>query len=559
VPPHTPSSPVTVDEDPGGEVQPTALSSCADAWTLLSTTAVLALCILILAPMLTFRMGVDQGVFAYMGAGILDGRWPYLRSWESDFPGLMFLQALQISVLGKSGAMFRLFDVLFQAGNAYLILRIATRVGGRVAGYIAAVVFCLIYQGYGPWNTGQREGFGLLFVLAGFWLAMTSDRRSAFLTSAAVGLGLGVAMTIKPTLLALAIFYAPLARRPDRRTLALLAVAAAGLAAPFAIIIAWYWKIGGLQQIYEACIGYQAIYTARLRGDAPLFVFWIQKLLRLGRNAAVLPLLYIPFLWDRSLRRERLMLWLAYAGSVYAVFVQGTFAGYHYLPGLAIGSILVGSMFSTIVTKVLAGTLPSTPRQRTAALWALAHLLIVGATISYMKRETVEKLVAGHFLEPPAAHEFSSRTVFDFTETYDVAAYLRARTRPNDPIQVWGYESLLYYLAERYASGRFQMTHPLVMRPPGGSLSPMQQQWRAEFIEQIKTRPPLYVAVVRNDNWWWAPGERTSEELLDDFPEWKRVIALEYQLDTTIGRFLVYKRTGVSDRSPIASLIETMP
>lgn len=511
------------------------------------TTAVMAVCALILAPTLAYRIGVDQGVFAYMGGAILRGSWPYVHTWESDFPGLMFLQAAEILVFGKSIAMFRLFDILFQLGNAYLVFRMADRVSGRVAALVAAVLFCLIYQGYGPWNTAQREGFGLLFLLAGFWLYFTAERRPALVTAALIGLGMGIAVTIKPTLLALALFYLPLvAELRSRRAILMGVVAGAGLVLPAAILVIGYWAGGGLAQMYEATVAYQAIYTARLRGPDPLLTYWLQKLARLGLNAVAVPAVYIPMLFLGSARRERLMVWLGLIGSVYGVFVQGTFAGYHYLPGLALGAILVGSLFSTVTDRILnRAAFPSGPR-RIGAQRVLAQVVLVGAALFYMRNAPIADLVTLHFLEAPRPNEFRNRTVFDFTESYDVGAYLRERTQPGQPIQVWGYESLVYYLADRPAASRFQMTHPLVMRPPGGDLSPMQQRWRAEFVSDIERRRPAYVAVVRQDNWWWAPEERSSEELLDDFPEWKRLIARDYALETTIGRFLVYRRAGPS-------------
>ena len=141
------------------------------------------------------------------------------------------------------------------------------------------------------------------------------------------------------------------------------------------------------------------------------------------------------------------------------------------------------------------------------------------------------------------ANELRNETVFDFTESYEVAAYLRARTRPDERIQVWGYESLVYYLADRRAASRFQMTHPLVMRVPGEELTPMQLRWRAEFLEDVSLRPATYIVVVRQDNWWWAPEEQTSEQLLDDFPEWQRIIERDYEREHIIGRFLIYRRT----------------
>ena len=499
-------------------------------------------CALALAPTLTFRMGVDQGVFAYMGASLLDGRWPYLHTWESDFPGLVFLQAGEILLLGKTVAAFRVFDLMCQLGNAFLIFRIGSRTSGRAGGLVAAVLFCLIYQGYGPWNTAQREGFGLPFVLSGFWMYLTAERRAPLLTAAIIGLGLGIAATIKPTLLALALFYAPLAPSVrNRRAAVLAAVAAAGLVAPAAAVVIGYWVTGGLVQIYEACIAYQSVYTARLRGQAPLVTFWLQQFGRLGLNAVVLLFAYLPFLVFPHMRRERLMLWLAYLGGICAVLTQGTFAGYHYLPGLSIGAILIGSMFS-LSTGWLHGRQVRLGRRRPASQLVLACMLLAGAALVYMRNAPLGNLATLQFLKPPAPNEFRNQTVFDFTESYDVAAYLRARTQPDQPIQVWGYESLVYYLADRHAASRFQTTHPLVMRVPGGEPTPMQQRWRAEFMHDMSSQPPAYVAVVQQDNWWWAPEERTSEQLLDDFPEWKAFIERHYTLEKSIGRFLIFRR-----------------
>ena len=500
---------------------------------------------------------MDHGVFAYIGAQILKGHLPYIHTWESDYPGLMFIQAAEIFVFGKSIYMFRLFDILFQLGNAYLIYRIAYRVGvERTSALFSAALFCLIYQGYGPWNTAQREGFGLFFILLGFWLFLTAELRRPLLTAIGIGMGFGIAVLIKPTLLALSAFYVPLLGCLRRRQgWERLVIAGFGLMIPVAVLVVFYWTQGGLKDLYEACIVYQSIYTARLRGDESIWMYWLSKLQRMGANAVGLTIVSVPFLLWGEARRERLMLYAAYLGSVFAVFVQGTFAGYHYLPGLGIGSILIGSMFSQ-VTKVLLG-------ERTLGFggWKLslrAGAVLVAlsmATFVYAKPVYIERLVTLHFLERPSPGEYRNALVFDFTEDFDVAEYLRTHTAPDEPIQVWGYESLVYYLADRDAASRFQMTHPLVMRVPGEGITPMQLEWRKEFMQDMERRQPKYVAVVRNDNWWWAPGEKTSEQLLEDFAEWKAFIQKNYVLEHTVGRFLVYRR-GADGLSPAPVTIE---
>lgn len=516
------------------------------------TALVLTGCVLVLLPTLTFRMGVDQGVFAYMSAALLEGRWPYVGTWESDFPGLIFLQALQMLVLGKSIVAFRAFDLAVQVLSAYFIHRIAWRTSGWIAATIAPLLFCLIYQGYGPWNTAQREGFGLLFILAGFWFTLSADKRPLLVTAVVAGLGMGVAVTIKPTLLALSLFYLPLALELRSRK-AWTAAVAGGVAVvvPAGVIVAGYWATGTLTEIYEACVAYQAIYTARLRGEASVVVYWLQKLRGLGLNAVVLPVLFAPFLaLDRRHQRERLMLFLGYLGATYAVFVQGTFAGYHYLPGLAIGAIFVGEIVGTSIAWVVGrwrGPRAFGPVPLEAVLVVLA---LIPMSAVYLRRAPVGRLMARTFLAPPTPGEFRNHEVFDFTEAYDTAAYLRAHTQPGEPIHVWGYESLVYFLADRPASTRFQMTHPLVMRVPGGTISPMQQRWRDEFVAAVTARPPAYVAVVRDDRWWWSPEERSSEELLGDFPAWQAILTSGYTLERSIGRYQIYRRAGAPAGSP---------
>jgi hypothetical protein len=502
-------------------------------------------CTLALLPTLTFRFGADQGVFAYMGGELLHGRWPYLQTWEHDFPGLMFLQAAEIFVLGRSIVMFRLFDLVLQLGVAMLVFRITLRVAGsRTAAALGAIVYCLIYQSYGPWNTAQREGFTLVFIIGGYWLELTSDRRRAWVTALLVGLGFGIGVLIKPTVLALCLYYLPLVRRADTARVARLAgVALIGLLAPALALLAVYAGLDGLTSLYEACIKYQSIYTVQLRGDEPLLGYWLQKIASLGRQSVVLPIAFAPFLLLPSHRDARVRLFLGYLGSLYAVFFQGTFAGYHYLPGLAIGAVFIGVMFAETVERVIGGRVISIGSLRPALATCIAVAIMAGGAFWYIRRSSVERLVTGAFLRAPAPNEFRIDPVFDFTEDYDAAQYLASHTQPREPIQIWGYESLIYYIADRPASSRFQTMHPLIMRPPDGMLAPMQEQWRVEFLADMINTPPAYVVVVRDDPWWWSPQKRTSEALLDDFPAWKQIIADRYQLEQTMGRFLIYRRT----------------
>lgn len=508
-------------------------------WTL----AAAGLGALLLAPTLAYRLGLDQGVFAYIGGELLDGRWPYLATWDHAWPGMMYLNALEIGLLGRSIPAFRLFDLVWQIATLVLIHRIAWRLAGRAGALVALCLYALTYQGYGPWNTAQREGFATLFAMAGLALQLEWGERRPLAVAAAVGLGLGIAATFKPTLLAFAAIYAPLWLRPRRRAPALVAVAGVGVALPLAGFVALYAALGGLRELYEATVAYQTtVYVDHLRGDLSAAAWALERLRHLGLTTQALTLGYLPFLFFGPHRRERLAVYLGYLGCVFAVWLQGTFAGYHYLPALALGAVLSGSAFALALERVW----PDRPLAL-GSRGVSRHVLVaagVGLALVplYVHPEAVSRLVRLQFLGPPAPGELRIDDVFDFTEDWEAARYLAAHTRPGDRIQVWGHESLVYYLAQRSAASRFQTSNPLVMRPPEGAITPMQERWRAEFLDAVDRQRPPYVVVVTGDHWWWAPGRQTSEELLDEFPAWRDRIRRDYALEHRAGRLEIYRR-----------------
>ena len=74
-----------------------------------------------------------------------------------------------------------------------------------------------------------------------------------------------------------------------------------------------------------------------------------------------------------------------------------------------------------------------------------------------------------------------------------IAAHIRARTAPGDPILVWGFESGLYFLADRPASTRFGFLYPLVR----GGGTPLEARYLAEFSASLQTNPPVYAVIFQ--------------------------------------------------------------
>ena len=67
------------------------------------------------------------------------------------------------------------------------------------------------------------------------------------------------------------------------------------------------------------------------------------------------------------------------------------------------------------------------------------------------------------------------------------AAYLKSVTTPSDTILVWGWESVIYFLAERSAPTRFALPFALYLD------TPYQDEYARLLLAEVQARPPKYI------------------------------------------------------------------
>ena len=77
-------------------------------WLLLALLLVVVC--LIAAPVLTYPLGRDQGEFATIGRGILNGRVPYTELWNPKPPAVFYIYALAMRLLGQTAIALRAID-----------------------------------------------------------------------------------------------------------------------------------------------------------------------------------------------------------------------------------------------------------------------------------------------------------------------------------------------------------------------------------------------------------------------------------------------------------------
>jgi hypothetical protein len=120
-----------------------------------------------------------------------------------------------------------------------------------------------------------------------------------------------------------------------------------------------------------------------------------------------------------------------------------------------------------------------------------------------------------------------------------VAAYLQRRTIREDVIYVWGFDPVIYLLADRPSASRFIYSLPLT-----SDWAP--RSWQSEFMRELEAHPPVYVVAQPG---WYDPSSIGSA--LDSgsgtffysyFPALRLWLERNYQPEAAINGYRVLRR-----------------
>ena len=111
-----------------------------------------------------------------------------------------------------------------------------------------------------------------------------------------------------------------------------------------------------------------------------------------------------------------------------------------------------------------------------------------------------------------------------------------SQTRPDEPVFIWGFEPVIYWLADRKPSSRFIYDVP--------QRTEWQQEYaKKELLRDLHERPPALFIVQRNDVFPSVTG-RVSDSKVDllAFPELLFWLEERYDRGKTIEDFEFYEK-----------------
>jgi hypothetical protein len=127
---------------------------------------------------------------------------------------------------------------------------------------------------------------------------------------------------------------------------------------------------------------------------------------------------------------------------------------------------------------------------------------------------------------------------FSYRASREVAWYVQGRTRPGEPVYVWGYDPLVYLLADRPSASRFIYSFPLMSNWAPSS-------WQPGFLAELEARPPVYFIVQRGEGARWITGHIIdSGDFIPWFPDLAAWLDANYQQEAEIEDYTIYRKRG---------------
>ncbi len=450
--------------------------------TIALIAAICAIPVLLYIPFLTEPLFRDEGFYAAVAQMILDGDVPYRDAFDNKPPMVFAWYALSFVMFGEHIWAPRLLVSLLLSATTLLVYLQGRLLFGRQAGLVAALAFALSI-GLAAFETNANtEYFMLLPLVGGVYCFTLAERKSDTRLYVLSGFLIGLAILTKEisafTLPLLMLVVANRIRvdsgwswvtlrasfKPAGSLV--LGCGTAGLLTSLPFIVT-----GTFDDMFDALVVYTLDYVAVVSwthrivaiGKLPLYLFW------LAGPWAVLSLLAI-FRLARGRDSGHSLLLIGWViATLLGVVAAGRFYDHYYVALLPPLALLV-----PVGLKVMRDASPSW-RRAIAVVVALSLVptLVINANI-YLQPDSD----ARHTAKYPE----DERAVWE-TDSAELGAWLAARTSPDDYIYNFGFQSEIYFYADRQSPTRFLFDHPFRAG----------DKYIAEALDDLNSNPPLYI------------------------------------------------------------------
>ncbi len=455
----------------------------------------------------------DEGFYSYIGQEILRGAIPYRDVIDVKPPGINYIYAFILVLFGQTSDAVRLFTAFYSIVTVYMVYRLTHSIDCNSAGLIAA--FCFGIFSSGPiiqGNSSNSEVYMLLPLTASAYLFLRAVDTRRRIYIAGSGICAGMAMLIKtvalPNLLLILLFIIFLRGRDwtVKKVIAdILTFLMPSLLLALAVM-AYFAYNGAFNDFFY----WNVTYAKTLAQTHNVFERMTGNLRLVGAEHILLWAAGLPtFLWLILKKRDIKSLFIA-------AFLPASFAGLS-LPGWFFAHYFIQILPSL---SILAGIGLANIFERKKRLGFIAAPLIVASLV------TTIKVDAPYYLAPSPEAVSTMKYKSDiFVNDVKVAAYIKARTKPEDYVFQWGWEPGINFYSGRRSPNRFTC-----MMFVAGDSEPQKAVY--ELMNSLIIKKPVYI-IIQDGREKWA-----------GYSDIKAVLNYYYLPETVIGGMSIYHIKG---------------
>lgn len=499
-------------------------------WGALAVSAVLLL------PTLIMTLDSDMDIFQSMAWDLhAYGKLPYLGSWDHNFPGVVYIHWLAITLFGNNDLGFRILAAISHLVGCALVFKITERFSTPIAAALAAVLFALYHSGPPFWLAGQRDSFASLCILIGVYLLQSSNDEPKASLSFWLGMLGSIAILIRPTYGLFLISFLVLLWVYSKKVRNVL-ICMLGALVPMALFIAPYLiPLNGIQEVLRAVFFFNFNVHVKNTQPFPWLLFVKEPLVYLSLFGLLLGSRYRVEVNAGS--RMKLLLVLMTASALLSVIVMGKYYNHHFDAFVTI-LIITGSIGFVKLCAVVKA------QRQTLALSLGFLALLVGV---YWQRHLLGYFVTGLQQGAPSALEYAyARYNPDPQNGWEVQQkvkqYLQKRVLPTQPVEVVSIIPSMRWRVERESVTRFTTLLPLTMHLKQGEQTNYQKEWQREFLTSLILVQPPYIVLTAFPTEYNANVQDIPSNLPHKVPGLDDFLAMQYRLDTVLGGYHLYQR-----------------
>jgi hypothetical protein len=445
----------------------------------------------------------DEGYYSYMGKLLLEGGRPYIDFYEMKLPGLFYGYASVVAFFGGSVESMHLGFGIINFISAFLVWHIAKHLFNDLAAMAATVSFAILSLNKSASGfAAQGEHLVVLFAALGILFTVKGISSGKIWQYVLAGAALSMAMMIKQSGVFFAVGAGAMVVLADTKPFNFFKIAknAASMIGGFLAIVGVFLllmiKNGAYEQmnyfVFEVAQEYVKSLDfnfgmERLRGSLTDIIKGYTGYWTLGFLGVVLP-------WLTSLDFYKKLGISVLAVAAFASVTPGLrFYGHYYMQFMLGLSLLIAAGIYSIGAIMEERMKVSSGKIAATVLFILFTIVVISGQKDYYFSPNNFKTIREVYGDNP------------FAETKAIADYIKANSRDNSPIAVFGSEPQIYFETGRKCVSR----HSFI-----GFTSPMNdvaKGWREEFKADVETSKPEYLILVAHQFSWLFPPDSDQD------------------------------------------------